>query len=73
MRLEIRRFETALEDVLLHQVVEQNLGTSAYGELARDGPEGAQGLVRRLVDKFAEDAAAVALELARKGNDERHL
>lgn len=73
MQLNVGRFELALEDVLLHQVVEQNLSAAPYGVLARHRPEGAQSFVRRFVDQFAECPAAVALELAREGDDHRYL
>lgn len=71
--MKIRWFKAALEDVLFHQMVEQYLGASTDAILAGDGPERAESFMGRLVYQLAVDSATIALELAWKGNDKRHL
>lgn len=59
--------------MLLHEIVEQYLSASADCVLTGNGSKRAEGLVRCLVNQFAVDVTTVALELARKSDDERHL
>jgi hypothetical protein len=54
-------------------MVEQYLSASADSVLTGNGSKRAEGLVRCLVNQFAVDVTTVALELARKSDDERHL